>query len=228
MQTCILVEDGDWRCLLDCGTTSLIGLKAAQINPASIDAIIVSHLHGDHFAGLPFWLLDAQLNNRRSSPLVIAGHPDLEPRLRATMDLLFPGSQRALDAVETRFIHLEIGSVAEIGPASVEAFAVEHACGSPPFALRLTTPAGHIVTYSGDTEWTDNLISAADGADIFIAEAYFFEKKIKWHLDYATLAANLPRVTARRTVATHMGADVLSRLNELQVMAASDGLVVQL
>lgn len=47
LQTCILVEDGDWRCLLDCGTTSLSGLKAAQINHASIDLIIISHLHVD-------------------------------------------------------------------------------------------------------------------------------------------------------------------------------------
>ena len=127
-----------------------------------------------------------------------------------------------------RFIRLETGRITQIGAASIETFAVEHACGSPPFALRLTTPNGSIVTYSGDTEWTDSLVDAADGADVFIAEAYFFDKKIKWHLDYATLAANLSKVTARRTIATHMGADVLSRLDELQVMAASDGLIVEL
>jgi ribonuclease BN (tRNA processing enzyme) len=228
LQTCILVEDADWRCLIDCGTTSLIGMKAAQINPASIDVIIISHLHGDHFGGLPFWLLDAQLNNRRSSPLVIAGHPDLEERLRSTMELLFPGSQRALEVVAIDFVQLGPGAMTRIGAASVETFAVEHFCGSPPFAVRLTTPTGAIVTYSGDTEWTESLLDAARGADVFIAEAYFFEKKIKWHLDYATLAANLTRVTARRTIATHMSADVLSRLNELEVMAASDGLVLDL
>lgn len=127
LQTCILVEDGDWRCLLDCGTTSLIGLKAAQIDPASIDVIVVSHLHGDHFGGLPFWLLDAQLNNRRSTPLVIAGHRDLEDRLRSAMEVLFPGSLRALEAVEVTFVHLEAGASAPLGAATVEAFAVEHA-----------------------------------------------------------------------------------------------------
>src|SRR5262245_36016304 len=84
LQTCVLVEDGDWRCLLDCGASSLVGLKGAGIDPASIGAIVVSHLHGDHFGGLPFFLLDAQLNSRRSEPLLLFGHADLESRLRAT------------------------------------------------------------------------------------------------------------------------------------------------
>ncbi len=199
LQTCILVEDDGWRCLIDCGTTSLIGLKAAGINPATIDAIVISHLHGDHFAGLPFLLLDAQLNNRRSTPLLLVGHDDLELRLRATMDVLFPGSQRALEVVDTDFLRLDPANPAlRIGPGKVEAFDVDHFCGSPPFAVRITTPNGHVVAYSGDTEWTDTLIRAADGADLFIAEAYFFDKAIKWHLSYRTLVANLDRLHAKR------------------------------
>jgi len=229
LQTCILVEDGDWRCLIDCGATSLVGLKAAEIDPASLDAIVISHLHGDHYAGLPFLLLDAQLNNRRSSPLVLAGHSELEQRLRLTMDVLFPGSQRALDVVDVDFVQLATGkSVAISQSAQVEAFDVEHFCGTPPFAVRLTTPSGTVVAYSGDTEWTDNLLAVADQADLFIAEAYFFEKSIKWHLDYSTLAANLPRITAKRTIVTHMSTDMLSRLDQLDVAAASDGLLLQL
>lgn len=229
LQTCILIDDGDWRCLVDCGTTSLVGLKAADIDPASVDAVVVSHLHGDHFAGLPFLLLDAQLNSRRSTPLVLAGHRHLEPRLRATMDVLFPGSQRALEVVETDFIVLDPdGDPARIGQGMVEAFDVEHFCGSPPFALRVTTPSGHIVGYSGDTEWTESLVQVADGADLFIAEAYFVEKSIKWHLSYATLHANLHRLTAKRVIATHMSSDVLGRLDEVEIETAHDGLVVEL
>lgn len=228
LQTCILVEDGNWRCLVDCGATSLVGLKAARVDPASIDAVVISHLHGDHFGGLPFLLLDAQLNSRRSSPLLLAGHPDLEARLRATMEVLFPGSQRALDIVDTHFIDLTPRKPVAVGPASVEAFEVEHACGAPPFALRVSTPTGAVVSYSGDTEWTDALLDAADGADLFIAEAYFHDKAIRWHLDYATLAANADRITARRTIVTHMGADMLARRDDIDLPAAEDGLVIEL
>jgi ribonuclease BN (tRNA processing enzyme) len=228
LQTCILVEDGEWRALIDCGATSLIGLKAAGVDPASIDAIVISHLHGDHFGGLPFYLLDAQLNSRRTTELIIAGHADLEERLRATMDLLFPGSQRALDVVQTSFVSIAPGDPTPLGPAALEVYDVDHFCGSPPYAVRLTTPSGAVITYSGDTQWTDTLIEAADNADLFVAEAYFFDKPIKWHLDYATLAANLPRLTARQTIATHLSADMLSRTGELDIPIAHDGLIIEL
>lgn len=228
LQTCILVEDAEWSCLIDCGATSLVGLKGAGINPASIDTIVISHLHGDHFGGLPFLLLDAQLNNRRERPLALVGHADLEGRLRAAMEVLFPGSQRALELVDVDFVNLEPSSPIAIGGGSVEAFDVEHLCGSPPYAIRVTTPTGAVVSYSGDTQWTDTLLEVADRADLFIAEAYFYEKVVRWHLDYATLAANSDRITARKTVVTHMNDDVLARLDDLDLLAAHDGMVIEI
>jgi ribonuclease BN (tRNA processing enzyme) len=229
LQTCLLVEDGAWRCLIDCGASSLVGLKAARVDPASISAIVVSHLHGDHFGGLPFFLLDAQLNSRRTQPLVLLGHADLESRLRATMDVLFPGSQRALEVVEVEFVELVPGRVAKVGDAaSVTVFDVEHFCGAPPFAVRLTTPSGKVVAYSGDTEWTDSLLDASASADVFIAETYFFEKPIKWHLGYATLVANLSRINARRVIGTHLSADMLDRLGDVMIDTAHDGMTIAL
>lgn len=229
LQTCILVEDAPWRALLDCGTTSLVGLKRAGIDPASIDLVVISHLHGDHFGGLPFLLLDAQFNSRRSTPLVLAGHADLEPRLRSAMDVLFPGSQRALEKVDVRFETLEPGPPRDIGPAAVQVFEVDHACGSPPFAVRLTTPSGATVAYSGDTAWTETLVEAADGVDLFVVETYVHDRVVPWHLDHATVAANLDRLRARRVIGTHAGAELRARDPEtLAVPLADDGLVVEL
>jgi ribonuclease BN (tRNA processing enzyme) len=228
LQTCVLVQDGDWRCLLDCGATSLVGLKAAGVDPASISAVVVSHLHGDHFGGLPFFLLDAQLNSKRVEPLWLLGHAYLESRLRATMDVLFPGSQRALDLVDARFVALAPGCVVSLGRASIEVFDVSHFCGSPPFAVRLTTPSGKVVAYSGDTEWTDALFDAARGSDLFIAETYFYDKPIKWHLSYATLMSNLSQITARQVVGTHLSADMLDRLADVEIRTACDGMTIDL
>jgi ribonuclease BN (tRNA processing enzyme) len=56
-----------------------------------LDIILLSHLHGDHFGGLPFLILDAQFS-RRTRPLVIAGPPGVEARVRDAMEVLFPGS----------------------------------------------------------------------------------------------------------------------------------------
>ena len=78
LQTCMLVEGDGHRWLVDCGATSLVALRRAGVDPASIDAILISHLHGDHFGGVPFVLLDGQFR-RGARPLVVAGPPGSRP-----------------------------------------------------------------------------------------------------------------------------------------------------
>jgi ribonuclease BN (tRNA processing enzyme) len=80
-----------------------------------------------------------------------------------------------------------------------------------------------VITYSGDTEWTESLLEAARGADLFICEAYVFEKKIKYHLDYAALRLQAGRIDCRRLILTHLGPDMLSRLDEVELEHAADG-----
>ena len=89
LQTCMLVESDGHRWLLDCGATSLVALRRAGIDPATIDAILISHLHGDHFGGVPFVLLDGQFR-RGVRPLVVAGPAGVEARVAAAMEALFP------------------------------------------------------------------------------------------------------------------------------------------
>jgi len=63
--------------------------------------------------------------------------------------------------------------------------------------------------------------------DLFVAEAYFFEKKVKLHLDLQTLEEKLPLIGAKRLVLTHMSDDMLGRLETLPYETAHDGLVLQ-
>src|SRR5512142_1801568 len=90
--TCFLVTAAETRFLIDCGASSLIALKRYSVDPNSIDTVLVSHLHGDHFGGLPFFLLDAQLISRRTTPLTIAGPPGLRDRLQIVREAMFAGS----------------------------------------------------------------------------------------------------------------------------------------
>ena len=62
-QTCIRLTHQTGSLLIDCGASSLVALKRAGVPPASIDAILLSHLHGDHFGGVPFFILDAQFGD---------------------------------------------------------------------------------------------------------------------------------------------------------------------
>jgi ribonuclease BN (tRNA processing enzyme) len=109
----------------------------------------------------------------------------------------------------------------------VKPYVVVHPCRAPPFALRLECD-GFVIAYSGDTEWTESLVQAARGADLFIAEAYTFERRVRDHLDLRTLANHLDEIGAKRIIVTHMSEDVLSRPNELDWEPADDGIEVVL
>jgi ribonuclease BN (tRNA processing enzyme) len=220
-QTCIHVESGASQLLLDCGASSLIAMRRFGVDPQAIDTVILSHLHGDHFGGVPFLILDGQFK-RRTRPLLVAGPPGVQKRVREAMEVFFPGSTRIERKFETRFVELADRVAVEVGPIHVTGYEVSHASGAPPFALRIAGE-GKVVTYSGDTEWTESLLDAARGADLFIAEALSYDKRIRYHLDLATLLEHRARLDCRRLILTHMGEDMLARLDGLAVEAAEDG-----
>jgi ribonuclease BN (tRNA processing enzyme) len=226
-QTCIAVSGDDQRLLVDCGTTSVLGLKALGLDPNTVSAVAVTHLHGDHFGGLPFLILDGQFS-RRTAPLRVAGPPGTRTRLTQAMEALFPGSSQVRRRFDVDVVELApSGSPTPLGAATVRGWEVEHPSGAPPLALRVEL-GGVTFGYSGDTQWTPVLASAARGADLFAAEAYTFDRPVRYHLDYATLRAHLGELAAHQFVLTHMSADMLGRLAEADQPAAYDGLIIDL
>jgi len=211
---------------VDCGASSLIALKRGGVDPGTVDAVVVTHLHGDHFGGLPFFVLDAQFTHRDRA-LVLAGPPGLEARAKQAMEVFFPGSSETKQRFPLRFVELSPRTPTPIGTAMVEGIPVVHASGAPAYALRLALD-GKVISYSGDTEWTDALTEVSHGADLFIAEAYYFDKRIRYHLDYATLRAHRNEFECGRLVLTHLNADMLARLEEVTDDCAEDGKTILL
>jgi ribonuclease BN (tRNA processing enzyme) len=220
-----LSGDENGSLLIDCGASSLIAMKREGVDPGDVSVVLLSHLHGDHFGGVPFLILDAQFS-RRTRPLLIAGPPGVRGRVEAAMEVLFPGSSSTPRKFDVEFIELAHRQAARVGPAEVTAFPVVHASGAPPFALRVEY-GGRVIAYSGDTEWTESLVDAARGADVFVCEAYTFDRPVKFHLDYKTVEAHAERLGTRRIILTHMGRDMLAREGEVRFERAHDGLVVR-
>ena len=114
------------------------------------------------------------------------------------------------------------------GPVSVVPYRAEHHAGEgPALALRITC-GGKTVTYSGDGSWGDGLAAAARGADLFIAECYFFDKKVNFHMNLETLAEHIGDVAPKRLILTHMSEDMLERVEGLDYETAEDGKVVEI
>ena len=225
--TCFHITGERVNFLIDCGASSLPALKWLGIARDDIDLILITHFHGDHFGGLPFLLLDAQFT-RRTRPLVIAGPEGIETKLANLMEALFEHSSKTKQRFDLSVVALEPEQSRTFGEVRVTPYPVVHGESGGPFLAYRVEAEGRVIAYSADTEWTDTLIPAARGADLFIAEAYYYDKIVKNHLSLKTLEAHLPEINAKRLVLTHMSEDMLGRLGELPYLAAHDGMAVEL
>src|ERR671935_1881940 len=108
-QTCIVVDGPRSRFAIDFGASSLIALAQQGIEHNSLDAILLTHLHGDHCGGVPFLLIDAMLAAKRARPLTIAGPLELHGRMDEIREALFPGSHVMAPKFPLHWIEMEPG-----------------------------------------------------------------------------------------------------------------------
>jgi len=226
-QTCIAIRSSSDLFLVDCGASSLIAMRQQRIEPRDVSKILITHLHGDHFGGIPFFLLDAQLVSKRTAPLTLVGPPGLEERLMEAMEILFAGSSKVEPNFEVRFVELKPRTPTVVDEIEITAFPAAHFSGAPSYSLRVEVEQ-KVFVYSGDTQWTDTLIEASDQADLFVCECYVFDKDVALHNSYRRIMEHRPRLTCKRVILTHMSDDVLSRAAEVELPTAQDGLQITL
>ncbi|MFA5949523.1 MAG: MBL fold metallo-hydrolase [Hyphomicrobium sp.] len=226
LQTCFHVAHARGQFLVDCGATSLIGLFRQDLNPNAITQIFITHLHGDHFSGLAWWLIHAVHVARRTTPLTIAGPAGIEERFNTVAEALFPGSTKVPRVFDLQFLEYRTENVLEAGDVRVVPYEVSHPSGATPYALRIET-GGKVLSYSGDTEWVETLVPAASGSDLMICECSAFEARANFHLNWRTIEKNIDRLAARRVLLTHLGPEALANLDQIRhplVTLAEDGL----
>lgn len=228
LNTCFQVTGERVNFLIDCGASSLIGLKSNKIALNDIKTIFISHFHADHFGGIPFFMLDAQFFAKRSQGLTIAGPKGLPEWYEKVMETAFPGSSLTEPRFDLSFIELEPRQPVTVDGVLVRPFGVSHGDKAGPFLAYRFEAEGRSIAYTGDTEWTDEIVEAGLEADLLIAEAYFYEKKVRLHLNLASLQEHLPRIKPKRLILTHMSEDMLQRLDSLNYETAQDGKIIDL
>lgn len=222
--TCFHVTGDRANFLIDCGASTMIALRQRKIDPNTIELILITHFHADHFGGLPFFMLDAQFFSKRGSPLTITGPAGIMRRYRTLAEAMFPGSSSTTPGFPLEFVELEPERSTRIGALAIRAFDVNHGNEGGPFLGYRITLEGRTIAYTGDTEWTEALVTLAHQADLLIAEAYFRDKQVKLHLDFASLEANLGRMNPKQVVLTHMSPDMIGRSVPPPFQQAYDGL----
>jgi ribonuclease BN (tRNA processing enzyme) len=227
--TCFWLETAKATLLVDCGASSPVALKARNLDFDRVDGVVLSHLHGDHFGALPFLLLDAQLLTRRQRPLTIAGPPGTRERIMAALEIFFPRATSNQWRFPFEIVEIIPGQPSEIMGHAVATTEVVHQSGAPSTAVRIAD-GERLFAYSGDTEWTDALVSVAAGADLFIVECYAYRGRFPGHLSWEILQRRLPQLRARQTMVTHMSAPMLEHRHEVAaagLLVARDGDVLE-
>jgi len=222
-----LVDAGDRLFLLDCGPTTLLAMKRAGFNPTRLDAVFLSHLHGDHCGGLPFFFLEYLHENPRETPLHVAGPPGTGERVRGLFQFMFGDALEPRELLPTEFHTFQAERQETIAGIEVFPFRVPHQVRDVSLALKIACQ-GKQLLYSGDSAWTDLFITHSRGADLFLCECCFFDRDTANHMSYLKIQENLPRLQCKKLILTHLGEEMLARRGQLPVQFADDGMVIEI
>jgi ribonuclease Z len=211
--------------LLDCGFTAPPRFWKEEPEPDSLDAIWISHLHGDHALGLPPLLVRAWEEGRRK-PLLILGQKGIGSFTRQAVDLAYPGFYEKL-AFPIRFAEIEPGGNVELLGLTFSTAETSHSQRN--LALRIDAEAQSIY-YSGDGKPTPESTLLAQGCHLIIHEAFHMETELPAHgtvtgsVDMAKRSgtSNLALVHIQRKAR----AQVIENLERLRDLAGSVRLMV--
>ena len=224
---CYLLQGDSASLLLDCGPGSLAAMKRLGIRPATLDAVLVTHLHGDHFGGIPFLFLENRYRGRRDHPLWIAGPAGLEQQTGQLADALYSSGIASAERMRVRYRELRPDASVELGAMRVTPFAVRHAPGFDCLGLRVEMD-GKTVVYSGDTEWFDGLVEASRGADLMLLECTHVNEDGGYHMRLDDVLNNRHRLECEQLLLVHLGEAVLEQKDQHDLPWADDGMVIEI
>lgn len=222
----ILVRGRERTLLLDCGPTTLLGLKQLGVDPGEVDAIAISHFHGDHAAGVPFLLLEYRYELPRSKPLRILGPPGIAKVVRDMNQAFSYGDSKPLD-YSLQFEELRCGGSHHEDGFRLTAHAAHHHPDTRPHMLRVDMD-GRSLFFTGDTGWFEALPEVVGDSDLLISECVFMTESLEYHLDHERLERERERFRAGRILLTHLGREVLEDLDRVRFETAYDGLELKL
>lgn len=225
--TCILVEAPEICFAIDFGCSSLIAMKALGLSHNMIDAILLTHIHGDHCGGVPFLIMDGMLAAKRRTPLTIAGPAETRIGLDRVRDALFPGMDAMTPKFDVETIEMETLRPHDIRGLKVTTYPAIHTAQTNPTSMRVEV-AGKVIAYTGDSEWTEHMPDLARGADLFITECYFHQKPVPFHMNYPVIRDRKGELDAKRIILTHMHDEMLAQTDAVPEDCAYDGMVLEI
>lgn len=204
----VLMEIGATHLLFDSGPGTMRRLLEADTDIFELDYILYSHFHPDHSAELVPLIFATKYpdGSRRQSPLTVIGGKGLL-HFFAGLKAVY-GNWIELDDEKLRFLELDnsSGESRNFSSFTIRSAPVVHNPES--IAYRVTSADGSSVVYSGDTDYSENLIELAKYADLLICESAVPDhKQVRGHLTPSVAGEIASRANVRKLVLTHFYPD---------------------
>jgi len=213
--------------MLECGPSVLAAMKSGGLDPAALDVILVSHLHGDHFGGIPFLYLEYMFRTARERPLVVAGPRSVAKRVDELYRALYKDIERRKSlCFDVQFVELEPDVPVDLGGARVEPFIVPHSADPYSLGYRVSAGGGSLL-FSGDSAWTDDFIERSRDTDLFLCECCSMTPQSKLHTSYEDILAHRAALGCKQLLLTHLGSDVRASTS-IGELRAHDGMVIEI
>jgi len=200
----VLVQTGGRQLLFDAGQGTIRRLLEAGITIFEISHIFFSHFHPDHTGELVPFLFSTRYSDekKREKPLVIAGgkgFASFYSGLKAVYGLWIELDEEILKIIE---FDNKARDMRKFNNFTIETIPVQH--NQESIAYRITSPAGTAIVYSGDTDFSLNLVDLAQNADLLICEASFPDsKKVKGHLTPSLAGEIASKANVKKLALTH-------------------------
>jgi len=224
--SCYHVKSDSANFLVDCGATALVNMKKFNVTSDEIDVIFISHFHGDHFSGLPFFILEAAILKSRRKKLTIVSPHGCEKKLNDLVSILYPGSEKILKTFPIEYINFKMEKKQNIGPFEVETFKGIHTTVTLPHMIRIKVD-NKTIAYTGDTGWNSKISELATNADLLICECSFYNLEFKTHLNYLQIKQKQNELKAKRILLSHLGDQIYQNLENIDLLLARDGLTIE-
>ena len=224
LNSAYLIETTQATILIDCGFTVPFALQKSSIHFSSIDYILITHYHGDHYAGLASLLLGLKYVSPQYKKLTIIGPGDIKEKLRDLFEVLYPGTIDLINELNIDFMSVNpLGDKLQTKYFDLEIYPMEHS--------NLALPVGYVfekngfkIGFSGDTCWHDGLTSFIESCDKLILECNFVEKVGEGHISIQELeSSKLIQFKKKHIYLTHLHKESAKKANELGYNFLNDG-----